>query len=288
MGPRAGQKVFTLQAVPAEPPEEPTKGVAQAAGFSLHAGIGIEADARGKLERLCRYVSRPAVAEERLARTERGDVRVQLKTAYRDGTTHVILDPLDFLARLAALMPPPRVHATRYHGVFAPHHALRAAITPAGRGRGAQHSDAAERAVPKHLAMSWMQRLKRVFAIEIETCRRCGGKLKVIASIEDPALIEPILAHPRAAHRERAAALAVRFTCTAATVAAPLISNRRLPCPRHRPNSAPATLRSATEHDRISGRVSEEWRHHRPARGSRTVAALDPRLAANHTVTGGV
>jgi hypothetical protein len=123
------------------------------------------------------------------------DVLLRLKTAYRDGTTHVILDPLDFLARLAALVPPPRVHVTRYHGVFAPHHALRAAITPAGRGRGARHSDAAERAVPKHLAMSWMQRLKRVFAIEIETCRRCGGKLKVIASIEDPALIERILAH---------------------------------------------------------------------------------------------
>jgi hypothetical protein len=43
--------------------------------------------------------------------------------------------------------------------------------------------------------MTWAQRLKRVFAIEIETCRRCGGKLRVIASIEDPALIERILAH---------------------------------------------------------------------------------------------
>jgi hypothetical protein len=68
--------------VPAAPTDEPKKGVAQAAGFSLHAGIGIEADARRKLERLCRYVSRPAVAEERLALTERGDVRLQLKTAY--------------------------------------------------------------------------------------------------------------------------------------------------------------------------------------------------------------
>jgi hypothetical protein len=74
MGPRAGQKAFTLQTVPAEPPEEQKKGVAQTAGFSLHAGIGIEADARAKLERLCRYISRPAVSEERLALTERGDV----------------------------------------------------------------------------------------------------------------------------------------------------------------------------------------------------------------------
>jgi hypothetical protein len=43
--------------------------------------------------------------------------------------------------------------------------------------------------------MSWAQRLKRMFAIDIENCRRCGGKLRVIASIEDPALIERILAH---------------------------------------------------------------------------------------------
>ena len=43
--------------------------------------------------------------------------------------------------------------------------------------------------------MGWMQRLKRVFAIEIERCRRCGGRLRVIASIEDAALIERILAH---------------------------------------------------------------------------------------------
>jgi len=95
-------------------------------------------------------VSRPAIAEERLALTERGDVRLKLKSVYRDGTTHVILEPLDFLARLAALVPPPSQHQTRYHGIFAPHHALRAAITPAGRGRGAQHAAGAEQPVPKH------------------------------------------------------------------------------------------------------------------------------------------
>jgi hypothetical protein len=206
IGPRSGQKVFTLKSVPTEPAEQ-KKGMAEAAGFSLHAGIGIEAEQRGKLERLCRYVSRPAVAEERLALTERGEVHVQLKTAYRDGTTHVLLEPLDFLARLAALVPPPRAHLTRYHGVFAAASASRAAIAPSGRGRrgrGARHNDGApeeptEQPVPKHAAMTWMQRLKRVFAIDIERCRRCGGKLLGVASIEDPALIERILARVRPA-----------------------------------------------------------------------------------------
>ena len=60
-----------------------------------------------------------------------GQVRYTLKTPYRDGTTHIVLEPLDFIARLAALVPPPRMHLTRYHGVFAPHSRLRAAITPA-------------------------------------------------------------------------------------------------------------------------------------------------------------
>ena len=165
MGPRSGQKVFTLQTVPAQPPEDHRKGVAQAAGFSLHAGIGIEAEARSKLERLVRYVSRPAIAEDRLALTAQGDVRLQLKTADRDGTTYLILEPLDFLARLTALVPPPRIHLTRYHGIFAPASALRGAITPAGSGRGARRK--AEPTAPpiaKHVSMTWMQRLKRVFA----------------------------------------------------------------------------------------------------------------------------
>ena len=172
--------------------------MAQYAGFSLHAGTAVEGEQPEKLERLARYVTRPAVAADRLSLTPQGHVRYRLKTAYRDGTTHVVFEPLDFMARLAALVPPPRVHLTRYHGVFAPHAALRSAITPAGRGRGGGKGDAAvERAAPKHVAMTWAQRLKRVFAIEIECCRRCGGRLEVIASIEDSALIERILAHVR-------------------------------------------------------------------------------------------
>jgi len=80
--------------------------------------------------------------------------------------------------------------------VFAPHAALRAAITPAGRGRGAKAKDpATERSPCKHVSMTWAQRLKRVFAIDIERCRRCGGRLRVIASLEEPALIARLLAH---------------------------------------------------------------------------------------------
>ena len=104
------------------------------------------------------------MATERLALTPSGQVRYQLKTPYRDGTTHIVLEPLDLMARLAALVPPPRMHLTRYHGVFAPHSKLRAAITPAGRGAGGKGAKqgAEAPAVPKHVAMRWAQRLKRL------------------------------------------------------------------------------------------------------------------------------
>jgi hypothetical protein len=74
-----------------------------------------EAHQRDKLERLCRYIARPAVSEKRLSLLDDGRIRYELKTPYRDGTTHVIFEPLDFLARLAALVPKPRVNLTRFH-----------------------------------------------------------------------------------------------------------------------------------------------------------------------------
>jgi hypothetical protein len=148
----------------------------------------------------CRYVTRPPVANERLALSASGQVRYALKTPYRDGTTHIVIEPLDLMARLAALVPPRRMHLTRYHGVFAPHSTLRAAVTPAHLGMGAPRqpvgaSDPGKPPTPCHVAMSWARRLKRVLGIEIDTCTRCGGALKIIASIEEPVVIAKILAH---------------------------------------------------------------------------------------------
>ena len=96
-----------------------------------------------------------------------------------------------------SLVPRPRVNLTRYHGVLAPNHRWRGAITPARRGKGAPAMKDADHA-PRHAAMSWAQRLKRVFNIDIETCARCGGPVKIIACIEDQDVIDRILAHLRA------------------------------------------------------------------------------------------
>lgn len=136
VGPQAGRKVFSLQTLPACDPEDQFGDtVGKVAGFSLHAGVVARAHERKKLERLCRYISRPAVSEKRLSLTPNGNVRYQLKTPYRDGTTYVIFEPLDFIARLAALVPRPRVNLTRFHGVFAPNSKHRALVTPAKRGK---------------------------------------------------------------------------------------------------------------------------------------------------------
>jgi hypothetical protein len=201
LGPQAGRKVFTLQTLPPVDIDESHSGtVGQVAGFNLHAGVAARADQRRKLERLCRYIARPAVSEQRLSLTAQGKVRYQLKTPYSDGTTHVIFEPLDFISRLAALVPKPRVNLTRYHGVFAPNSQHRARVTPARRGRGHKaKASGSEEATPvaSHAAMSWAQRLKRVFDIDIATCTVCGGSMKVIACIEDPLVIKRILAHLR-------------------------------------------------------------------------------------------
>lgn len=160
-----------------------------------------EAHQRNKLERLCRYISRPAVSEKRLALTHNGQVRYELKNPYRNGTTHVIFEPLDFIAKLAALVPKPRVNLTRFHGVFAPNRKHRVDVTPAKQGKKSAKLQSSQvdwldkSPAERHRAMTWAQRLKRVFNIDIEVCEHCGGHVKVIASIEDPKVIEQIFKH---------------------------------------------------------------------------------------------
>ncbi len=87
----------------------------------------------------------------RLTVLSNGNIRYQIKTPNRDGTTHVIFEPLDFIAMLSALIPKPGVNLTRYYAVFAP---------KVGPMRG---------------------RLKREFSIDVETCNECGGAVKVTA-----------------------------------------------------------------------------------------------------------
>jgi Putative transposase len=153
------------------------------------------ADQRKELEHLCRYITRPAIANERLKRNRAGDVVLQLKSTFKDGTTHIVMSPLEFMQRLAALVPRPRLHLIRFHGVLAPGAKLRCKIIPSSAERATEAStdDAPAQGAPAR--MSWARLLKRVFDIDIDHCPNCGGSLKIIAAIEDPPVIVRILTY---------------------------------------------------------------------------------------------
>ena len=131
-------------------------------------------------------------------------VELKLKTPWRDGTTHLVMSPLEFMQRLAALVPRPRLHLIRFHGVLAPNAKLRALVVP--QGPPAQAEAATEAAVAAECEIqtaparpgriSWARLLKRVFDIDMQHCPNCGaGELKIIAAILERPVIHKILHH---------------------------------------------------------------------------------------------
>ncbi|MFM9999387.1 MAG: transposase [Burkholderiaceae bacterium] len=133
-----------------------------------------------------------------------GQVELKLKTPWRDGTTHLVMSPLEFLQRLAALVPRPRLHLIRFHGVLAPNAKLRSLVVPQGPPKDEQAAGVAasgvkceaETAQGGPARISWARLLKRVFDIDMQFCPNCGaGELKIIAAILERPVIEKILAH---------------------------------------------------------------------------------------------
>ena len=119
-------------------------------GFSLHAAVRVEANDRKRLEQLCRYITRPALSDERVQINPAGQVELKLKTSWRDGTTHLVMSLLEFMQRLAALVPRPRLHLIRFHGVLAPNSKLRALVVPQVPRLSRDFSGAANRLQAAH------------------------------------------------------------------------------------------------------------------------------------------
>jgi len=233
LGPHAGARVLQVGRDPHVPwvtsagPRQ-----AQLEGFDLHADVAVAAEDRSRLEPLCRYVLRPPVAQERLTLQPDGRVLVTLKAEWHDGTTHLCLEPLTLLERLAALTPRPRANLVVYHGVLAPHATWRRAVVGYGRpvatvpAEGDRSAEAT--AEPRHPTQdtaepsaksangadattgggagavspaararrfSWAELLRHVFALDVLACPRCGGRMRVLATIEDPAVIRRIPTH---------------------------------------------------------------------------------------------
>jgi len=113
---RLGDRVEPSDGDANEVDPEASARVPQHGGMSLHADVSIPALDRRRLERLCRYVARPPLANERLEERPDGKLALRLKTRWRDGTTHVLMERRELIDRLVPLVPPPRAHQVRYHG----------------------------------------------------------------------------------------------------------------------------------------------------------------------------
>jgi hypothetical protein len=217
--------------------------------FDLHADRAVRADDRVGLERLCRYLLRPPLAQERLSRLPDGRVVCTLRHPWHDGTRHLIFTPHEFLERLAAITPRPRINLVIYHGLLAPRARRRpressdpavvaspAALStasaplappvppptasgpatppsaaspapspvPPAPASGSAHPQSAVRPAPSPLprapkrpqhAWAWADLMRRIFSIDVLACAGCGGRLRFIATIEDPPIVTKILAH---------------------------------------------------------------------------------------------
>jgi Putative transposase len=168
--------------------------------------VAVPAHARERLEHVCRYVLRPSLALERLSESSHGQLLYELGHPRADGSTHVLLDPLELLEKLAVLVPAPRTHLLRYHGVLAPAAAWRSLIVPRpvadgggqasagmmGEPAGELSSSAAGPARPAR--PDWAALLKRVFALDVLHCPRCGGRRRIVAVHTRPETLRPLLA----------------------------------------------------------------------------------------------
>jgi hypothetical protein len=194
-GPSKGKKALVLKTMPDGDHSAGSGLVAKNSGFSLHAGVATSANEREKLEKICRYIARPAVSEERLSTNVRGEVIYRFKKPWDDGTAAIKMTQMEMMEKLAALVPRPRVHLTRFHGVLAPHYKYRKLIVPKKKEVLALAGDGTADKSSSSQRIAWARLLKRVFNIDVEICPKCQGKLKIIAAIEDPKVIKQILNH---------------------------------------------------------------------------------------------
>jgi hypothetical protein len=210
LGSRAGARVRRLR-YEIDPGAGTSRGPRQAhlEGFDLHANVWVSAHDRAGVERLCRYVLRPPFAQERLRRRGDGRVALELKRAWHDGTRELVFEPLEFLERLAAMTPRPETNLLICHGVLAPRARWRGQVVVYGRRVSEPTTSTAppaagpdgtgvKTASPR--AWSWAALMHRAFGIDVLACVYCGGRLRLIASLHDPAVIRRILAHLALSH----------------------------------------------------------------------------------------
>jgi hypothetical protein len=148
--------------------------------FNIHADV--IATTKDERERLLRYCARAPLSLERLSVSRCGKVVYQLRRPIR-GKTHRIMEPRQFLARLCALIPPPRHPLIRFHGVLAPNSSWRREVVPVPTKEPPTASSATRSSEQEterkweSQRLDWATLLQRVYDIDALACP-CGGRLK--------------------------------------------------------------------------------------------------------------
>jgi len=170
-------------------------------GFSLHANTATRTHERDKLQKLIEYIARGPLSNERLEFTAEGKVKLELKTKWSDGTTHLLFTPSEFIEKLCALIPPPKAHLVRCvsaepareKGVFAPNSKYRKEIVlkPDIHKAFQFRDDEIDSERPKNYRCVSAEPareskvLKHVFKVDVMVCQKCGGEMTALAAIKD-------------------------------------------------------------------------------------------------------
>ena len=179
------------------------KRCAEVAGFNVHANVRISANDREGIEHLCRYLARPPIANDRLQELPDGRLALRFKQAWRDGTAHIVFTPHELIEKLIPLIPRPRSHSVRYHGILGPAAKDRARVvpppppsrpeSPPEAGNTSREIDASR--IPGFGRTTWAVLLKRVFLVDALTCPKCDGRMKILAVITRADSVRAILDH---------------------------------------------------------------------------------------------
>jgi len=161
---------------------------AQFEGFSVHAGVRVSGTNRQGLAQVCRYVLRPPFATERINVDGAGRVIYELRKPRGDGATHLVMEPVEFIEKLAALVPPPRAHTVQYHGILAPNSKWRKS-----RKDVEQEPTKEKPGGSAKRRRNWAELLQKTFGVDAMRCGKCGGRMELIAVIRKAQTIKKVL-----------------------------------------------------------------------------------------------
>ena len=199
VGPRAGRRDRRQQVLGGKPYALPPRCGAFN-GYNLHAGVVVGARARPALERLARYVCRPPLAKPRIEESPDGGVVLHLRRPWSDGTTAIELSRLELTQRLAAQVPPPRMHQLFYTGILGRRATWRREVTPRPPRPCGQDACSREAAKLRRSGSGrsrwfpWAALLSRVFGVHAWNCPRCGQRMELRAEVVLPPATRKILA----------------------------------------------------------------------------------------------